>query len=202
MRLFDLEHTSVAYRADFALYGLVSVTMALAMVFFSPPGSAPTLWFWVVGGALAWTLVEYLLHRFVLHGLPPFNAWHAKHHHRPGALIGSPTVLSVSLFLVFVALPAWLLIGEWPACALGFGLVTGYLGYGLTHHATHHVVFPALMRSDWLARRRRWHALHHVSSRRADAADPGQKKGGPYGVSCSFWDRVFGTSNAAPLARK
>jgi len=55
-------------------------------------------------------------------------------------------------------MPAWAAAGLGPATALSFGLVSGYLAYGLTHHATHHAV-PGLGRNNaWLARRRRWHA--------------------------------------------
>jgi hypothetical protein len=98
----------------------------------------------------------------VLHGLPPFSRWHAHHHDRPKALIALPTLLSAGLFALLAVAPAWLVWGPWPACALSFGLVTGYGIYGLTHHATHHRVPGWAQRSAWLSRRRRWHARHHA----------------------------------------
>jgi sterol desaturase/sphingolipid hydroxylase (fatty acid hydroxylase superfamily) len=115
----------------------------------------------------------------VLHGLQPFARWHAEHHLRPAALICAPTVLSASLILLLVFLPALVIGGAWPACALSFGLLTGYLAYAITHHATHH------WRTDnrWLLRRKRWHARHHSASR----------NGGHDGVTSGFWDRVFGS---------
>jgi cyclopropane-fatty-acyl-phospholipid synthase len=196
MPLFTLEHSPTAYRVDFALYGLISVTMASVLLVASPAGSAAQLAAWALGGLLAWSPAEYLLHRFVLHGLPPFQRWHDEHHRRPTALIGSPTLFSISLFATLVALPAWWLLGAWPACALTFGLLTGYLAYGLTHHATHHAVAGLSRHNAWLARRRRWHALHHQAHR----ATPGQAPAGPrvqaghYGVSSALWDHVFGTT--------
>ena len=199
MRPFDLDHSSWAYRADFVLYGTLVAAMALTVLFFSPLSLAPVLWAWVAGGVFAWTLVEYLLHRFVLHGLAPFRDWHAEHHNRPGALIGAPTLLSLGLFVVLVALPAWWLIGSWSTCALMLGLMTGYLGYGLTHHATHHNLVVTTFLRNWLEKRRRWHAVHHLSSKRLPSEAVRQKKGGPYGVTCSFWDHVFGTTNAATV---
>ena len=200
MRPFDLEHSSWAYRADFVLYGMLVAAMALTVLFFSPLSLARVLWAWVAGGVFAWTFVEYLLHRFVLHGLAPFRDWHAEHHNRPVALIVAPTLLSLGLFVVLVALPAWWLIGSWSTCALMLGLMTGYLGYGLTHHATHHTVIPSAVLSNWLAKRRRWHAVHHLFSKRFPFEAVHPKKGGPYGVSSGFWDHVFGTTNAAALA--
>lgn len=180
--LFSLEHSRAAYWADFGCYGLASATMGLALLLASPTGHGLALAGWAAAGMATWTLAEYLLHRFVLHGLPPFNRWHAEHHRRPAALIGSPTLLSASLFAVLAAAPAAWLLGAWPGCALLFGLVTGYLLYGLSHHAMHHAMSPALQRWPWLARRRRWHARHHRA---------GSSPGGHFGVTSGLWDRVF-----------
>jgi hypothetical protein len=37
---------------------------------------------WALGGLGGWTLIEYGLHRFVLHRLPPFQAMQELHHQR------------------------------------------------------------------------------------------------------------------------
>ena len=75
--------------------------------------------------------------------------------------------------------PALLLGGRWHACALTLGVLTGYLGYTITHHMTHH------SRADnaWVKRRKRWHALHHRKLH-----EPGH-----YGVTTGVWDRMFGS---------
>jgi sterol desaturase/sphingolipid hydroxylase (fatty acid hydroxylase superfamily) len=119
------------------------------------------------------------LHRFVLHGIKPFSTWHATHHQRPQALICTPTILSASLIAVLVGVPAWWLNEPWPALAMGFGLLNGYLVYAVTHHAIHH------WRSDneWIRQRKHCHALHHDASRMA----------GFYGVTSVLWDEVLGT---------
>jgi cyclopropane-fatty-acyl-phospholipid synthase len=195
MPWFSLEHSRAAYRLDFALYGAICAAMALALLAGHPATSGWALAGWTAAGGASWTLVEYLLHRHVLHGVPPFKGWHAQHHQRPAALMGSPTLMSLGLFAVFVAAPALWLIGPWPACALTFGLMSGYLAYGLTHHATHHRVPLLDPNSAWLHRRRHWHSLHHASSRRLgpDAPAPGQ-----FGVSCNLWDHVFRTAGRGP----
>lgn len=180
MGLFSMEHGALSYDADFAVYGIAVASGALTLLIAGPSAQAGLLGLLVMLGVVVWTLVEYLLHRFVLHRLPPFRRWHDLHHQRPKALISTPTIFSASLILVLVSLPVWIAAGPWPACAMTLGVMTGYLLYSITHHATHHWHG----RSAWLARRKRWHALHH---HRLDAP-------GYYGVTNSFWDRVFGSA--------
>lgn len=187
MPLLTLEHSPGAYRADFVVYGATSLTMAVALALGHPPGTAAALALWAAAGVAAWSPVEYLLHRFVLHGMAPFDGWHAEHHRRPTALIGSPTLFSAGLFTGLAGLPAWALLGTWPALALVFGLVTGYLAYSLTHHAMHHAAPRWRPIAGWVSTRRRWHARHH-------GALPAGARRGQFGVSSSLWDRVFGTA--------
>ena len=179
MALLALEHSRTAYGADFALYGGAVVILSSLLAWRAPPGLWSMLSLLVLAGLLSWTLIEYLLHRFVLHGLQPFKGWHEEHHARPTALICAPTLLSAVLFFILVFLPALELGNLWAACAVTLGVVSGYLAYAITHHAVHHW----RGNSQWLKKRKHWHALHH-----ACAAEPGR-----YGVSSSFWDRVWGT---------
>jgi len=176
MSLLTLEHGKLAYRADFALYSIAVVSLA-AYLLVSEAGQQvlQTLAF-VLAGLAGWTLIEYLLHRFVLHGMPPFRGWHDAHHKRPVALICAPTIMSASLILFLIFLPAVELLDLERACALTLGMLMGYLAYSVTHHAVHH------WRSSnaWLMQRKRWHALHH------HVEHPGC-----YGVTTAFWDHVF-----------
>ncbi len=178
--LFSIEHSQTAYRADFALYGAASLGLASALLWAGPPGERLALTGLAAGGLVGWSALEYALHRYVLHGLQPFSRWHGEHHARPTALICAPTLLSATLIVVLVFLPALALGGAWPACALTFGVLTGYLAYAVTHHAVHHWHGQ----NAWLMRRKRWHALHHGTR-----ADPGH-----YGVTTGVWDRVFSTA--------
>ncbi len=180
--LFTIEHGKAAYLADFAFY--VAAIAALGSVLFgaAPAGSGTTYLVLSGLGFVSWTLMEYLLHRFVLHGVLPFKRWHEEHHRRPRALICAPTMLSACLVLLLVFLPCLALGNAWHACAFTLGVVTGYLLYAVTHHATHH--WQA--KSPWLRKRKRWHALHHHF---ADSS------GGGYGVSTAFWDHVFASAH-------
>ena len=179
MRLFTLEHSKAAYRADFALYGIAVLALAAFVLFAGPGEQRPVTAAWVLGGIAAWSGIEYVLHRFVLHGLQPFKRWHAEHHQRPSALICIPTTLSALLIGALVFVPAWLAAGLWLASALTLGVLSGYLFYAIVHHATHHWHAGD---SGWLKRRKRWHALHHHAAQRAC-----------FGVTSAFWDHVFGT---------
>ncbi len=178
MEFFRLEHGKAAYRADFVFYGVAICALALALA--SVPRQDPW-WWWlslIVLGLFSWSVIEYALHRYVLHGLQPFQRWHAMHHERPQALIATPTLITAAAFLGLVFAPAWALGSMGAACAWTLGVLIGYLAYALTHHATHHW----RGQGRWLLQRKRHHALHHSKSH-----------GGCYGVTSSLWDVALGT---------
>ena len=179
---FSLEHSKAAYRADFALYGIAVAVLAAFLMTGSPVSKTPEIAAWALAGLAGWTMIEYALHRFVLHGLQPFSRWHAAHHQRPRALICAPTIMSATLIATLVFLPALVLGNLWRASAITLGVLAGYLAFSVTHHATHH------WRADsvWLKRRKQWHALHHNTG-----------PSGCYGVTSAFWDHVFGTTRRA-----
>lgn len=199
MSLFSLEHSSTAYWADFALYALLCLGMAATLLGVGPAGYGIALLLWVMGGVAVWSLLEYLLHRYVLHGVAPFSRWHAEHHLRPRSLIASPIALSLSLFLTMGTLPAWWLLGIWPALALTLGLMASYLAYGLTHHATHRGAPAWIRHNAWLSQRRICHAMHHAAHNieaRGEVCKPCH-----FGVSSSIWDVVFGTRSRVRVWR-
>ncbi|MEO8298957.1 MAG: sterol desaturase family protein [Burkholderiales bacterium] len=180
MGLLTLEHSRAAYRADFVLYGIAVFALASALLVAGPRAQALQIGACVLAGLASWSAVEYALHRFVLHGLQPFRRWHAEHHARPAALIGTPTLLSAALIATLVFLPALLAGTLWQACGLTLGLLIGYLAYAATHHALHHW----RAQSAWLKQRKHWHALHH---HHPDVP-------GCFGVTTAFWDHVFGST--------
>ena len=184
---FNLEHSKAAYRADFGLYAAAVVALA-ALLLDGPRDRWLELGSIALAGLASWSVIEYALHRFVLHGVEPFRSWHAEHHQRPTALICAPTILSATLIAVLVFLPALLCIGLWRATALTLGVLTGYLAYAITHHATHH------WRADsaWLRQRKRWHGLHHH----------GGLQPACFGVTSALWDHVLGSGPRAAAAAR
>jgi cyclopropane-fatty-acyl-phospholipid synthase len=188
MGLLTTEHGRKGYLADFVLYAVASTTLAVWLVVAAPRERWAEIMAFAFVGLVGWTFVEYALHRFVLHGLQPFRRWHAEHHRRPRALIGTPTILSATLITALVFIPALVLSDLWRASALTFGLLSGYLAYAVVHHALHHWHGQGV----WLRQARRQHALHH-----SPVAEPAR-----YGVTSAFWDVVFRTNGGNAGARR
>jgi cyclopropane-fatty-acyl-phospholipid synthase len=186
MKLMSLEHGRLAYWGDFVVHGAALGWLTWHLCLYTAAWTLVLAVPLVVLGGAAWTLTEYLLHRCVLHGMPPFKRWHALHHARPQALIAGPTVLSSALLLL-VAWPLWWALPLWAAQAWMAGFLAGYLLYGLLHHTLHQALHAAWPTDrglrGWLHRRRRWHALHHHGQ--------GARC---YGVTTGFWDRRLGSS--------
>ena len=83
--------TKWGYYADFVLYPALVVALGLHALWREPSNLAGDWALAVLGGVVAWTFLEYLLHRVVLHHLQPFKRWHELHHARPLDLIGTPS---------------------------------------------------------------------------------------------------------------
>jgi cyclopropane-fatty-acyl-phospholipid synthase len=132
------------------------------------------------GGIVAWTLFEYLLHRWLLHGaIAAIRREHARHHGQPKATISTPTfVIPICATLVAAALSTILSAGE--AVLLTFGIYAGYNYFAIIHHMLHHHP-DVLGRISYYEEQVRLHDIHH--------AEPEVL----FGISNSLWDRVFRT---------
>ncbi|MCB0639501.1 MAG: sterol desaturase family protein [Lewinella sp.] len=139
-----------------------------------------------VGGMLLFTLVEYVIHRWVYHPHEGASAAfvkftdtvHGVHHDHPKdkQRLAMPPVLSVVVGTLLLGIFR-LLLGQYAFASLA-GFMVGYALYLLIHFSVHifrkpHNVFGALWTN---------HALHHYG-------DPNTM----YGVSSPLWDHVFGT---------
>lgn len=175
-----MRQTKFGYFADFVVYPL---TIVLLVGYGLRGGSAREAPYFValfVFGAMLWTLVEYLLHRFVFHEVVFIRDLHDAHHGEPTAYVGSPAALGLLAFAALCFAPLWLVFGSFVACSLTGGLMLGYLGYLTIHHGVHHWRITPGSRLYILKHR---HARHHYA-----------KIEGNYGVTTLFWDSVFRTS--------
>ncbi len=179
---FKLEHGRLAYFADLWFYALASVGWILGLVVMA--WSWPTAW--QVGsflafamGLLSWSLLEYGIHRFVFHGVQPFQRWHQAHHDRPRAFIASPTWVSVGIFLGVVVWPAYRWTPIWLGLSLSGGIFAGSAAYSWVHHYVH----QHRTQSAWMMSCKVWHALHHRPALEIC-----------YGVTSPLWDKVFKTT--------
>jgi dihydroceramide fatty acyl 2-hydroxylase len=144
-----------------------------------------------LGGMLAWTLAEYVLHRYVFHWSNE-TAWgkrihfllHGVHHEYPSDKdrLVMPLLTSGPLALLFYVL---FMVTMGPAIGEPFfaGFVVGYLFYDGTHYFVHHFV-PT---TRWGRLLRRHHMTHHHADHQ-----------GGFGVSTPLWDLVF---RSMPLKR-
>ena len=169
----------IGYYADFYVYPVVIAGLATYAIWQGPEGAWSTWLSAFVAGAALWTLVEYLLHRFVLHHVPYIKDMHDAHHEDQQALIGAPIWVSLSLMVVVVLIPLSLIAEQNVAIGLACGLMLGHFWYGSVHHILHHwKIKPG---SYWFRLKRR-HMLHHHFDEM-----------GNFGVTSGFWDVVFGT---------
>jgi sterol desaturase/sphingolipid hydroxylase (fatty acid hydroxylase superfamily) len=180
--------SKTAYYGEFAIYGAV---ITAAAIIADMRGTAHDLSVWLlatVAGVMVWTLIEYVVHRYVFHWMPVFSPMHGAHHEAPLALVGTPTWVSLLVIFTFVFAPAWALGSLNIASGMAVGVMAGFQWYGLVHHAIHHRKPRMIARRLIIASRR--HAQHHYSTQ------PGN-----FGVTTSFWDRVFGTVLTTSMER-
>lgn len=167
-----------SYRADFAVYPILAATAASLALAHATRAQGEAGMIALLAGVLVWTLVEYVLHRWVLHRLQPFKRLHEVHHANPSGFIGTPTWFSAALFMAL-----WgALAATMPRAIAGgliAGLMLGYLAYTLLHDALHH---RRARPGGWLHRAKLRHARHHRPGARTD-----------FGVSTDLWDRLFAT---------
>ena len=169
----------VSFFADFYIYPTLAVAL-VAIAFAVAPDQWLASCLAVLIGAMVWTLVEYLLHRFMLHRVPWIREQHAAHHNSHQDLIGTPTWLSLGLTLVTVLFPAILITNLALGSGFTAGFMLGYLWYVAVHYAVHH---RTAQTGSYFSRLQRRHAVHH----HYDVM-------GNFGVSSGLWDYVFLTN--------
>ena len=137
-------------------------------------------------GLLAWSLTEYIMHRFLFHYQPTSTVgkrihfiFHGVHHDYPNdknRLVMAPVVSIPLAFLYYFVFN--LILGKFYVAPFFSGFVLGYLFYDMTHYAIHHFTFKGGL---WM-KLKTHHMIHHYRDH-----DHG------YGVSSKFWDLIFRT---------
>ncbi|KAK0652003.1 hypothetical protein B0T16DRAFT_405183 [Cercophora newfieldiana] len=141
-------------------------------------------------GLAIWTLLEYILHRFLFHldewlpdnrvGITMHFLLHGVHHYLP--MDKYRLVMPPTLFIVLAA-PFWKLAHaifywDWSVATTVYcGGIFGYICYDLTHYFLHHQNLPL-----WYKQLKKYHLEHHFLD---------YQNG--FGVTSRFWDTVFGT---------
>jgi 4-hydroxysphinganine ceramide fatty acyl 2-hydroxylase len=137
-------------------------------------------------GVLIWTLLEYIVHRWVFHYQPKTRIGkllhfiiHGVHHDYPndGSRLVLPPVFSIPLAVLAYFSFTFVFGGFAPAVLAGLGF--GYVCYDMIHYATHHFRMKRGI-GLWL---KQYHLRHHYKDDEAG-----------YGVSSPLWDYVFRTT--------
>lgn len=145
-------------------------------------------------GAFFFTLIEYVMHRYLYH-IPADtekkrkfqHTIHGVHHDHPRdkSRLALPPILSVVLAVVFISLYR-LIMGNF-GYAFGGGFLFGYSTYLAAHYAIHMYKPPQnFLNIIW-----KHHNLHHFVG-----------DDGAFGVSSPFWDHVFGTMPSSPKRKE
>lgn len=177
--LFSSRMTPFTFMLDFYAYP-VFIIIALSI---GALGMRHEVWWYgpalLILGYAIWTLVEYLMHRYVFHHVPGVKPLHMAHHADAHDLIGQPTIVSFTLILVLGYLPSVYLFGGYAGCFPFVGLMAGYLAFSSVHFIVHHA---EQSKFGFIRKLKRGHAIHHYGNNKFN-----------FGVTTLFWDRVFGT---------
>lgn len=163
-----------AYAADF------SCPCIFAYLGMHHASSWPAIIFSSLFGLFFFSLIEYAVHRWLLHD--PRSALfylHDAHHNNPEK---TSAFLFPTSFLLLM--PVWCLL-TWglhfqQASYFLMGLSGGYFYFDTLHHVEHTTRINQIP-FRWLKKRWAFHSVHH----RIDQSN--------FGVISSFWDYVFGT---------
>jgi sterol desaturase/sphingolipid hydroxylase (fatty acid hydroxylase superfamily) len=170
--------------------------LALFAYVFRAPHRAAVLGF-AAAGAFSWTLVEYLVHRYVLHGRFPdgpgvvrhflhvrFDHLHWEHHERPWDAnhINGRVQDTLPFVIALGVLAAPFPLHTAPVFLAA--VVQCYVIEEWIHHSVHFYHF----RNPYFRYIRKHHLFHH-SPRGAEIG---------YGLTNGFWDVVLGTRIPEP----
>jgi len=187
VRVFKNDHLEKLTKSDPVItmffYGFLILLFLYLNDKYSDRGTFESIIFYVSGLA-GWSLMEYILHRFILHiddyipGLKRFHyILHGAHHENPKddeRLFIPPVPGAVVAGLMF---GFWYLFLGWGALAFMAGICSGYLVFSFMHYTIHTNPKTVLFRKMCIH-----HTLHHYKDRTK-----------AFGVTSPLWDKVFRT---------
>lgn len=176
------------------------VAVFAAVLGFGRPASLITTASAVALGFLGWTLLEYLVHRYVLHGRfengpgvrgvlhRAFDHLHVEHHARPwdgrhvNGTLKDTLVPALGFFAIALAL------GSRFALVVVASLLLFYVVEEWVHHSVHFYAF----RGRYFRYIRSHHMKHHALRGPASG----------YGLTSDVWDRALGTPVGSMAAER
>jgi dihydroceramide fatty acyl 2-hydroxylase len=187
----DLEAEARTARGRLYPVAITYTAYAMVVIALGVRADGPMAVAFACGGIAAWTLIEYLVHRHILHGRFPdgpgwwqhalhrlFDPSHGDHHLRPwdGRHVnGGLDTLPVAVLLVAASflgpLPTWPVL---MAAVLQCYVIEEWVHYALHFHRCRWRYFEYIRR----------HHLYHHGARGRDVA---------FGLTSGMWDVALGT---------
>ncbi|XP_024393781.1 dihydroceramide fatty acyl 2-hydroxylase FAH2 isoform X1 [Physcomitrium patens] len=145
--------------------------------------------FFMASGAFVWTLIEYILHRYLFH-MKTSGYWtntlhyflHGFHHKHPmdgTRLVFPPVIAGIILVAIwFVTEPLVIFLGRPAKLSMFSGGLLMYIAYDLTHYFLHF----GTPTNEMSRKLKRLHFDHHFKDQSTS-----------FGVTTHFWDKVFDT---------
>lgn len=189
--MFSLKTVDYFFRWRFWTAPLLFVPVSVGFIYYAISSlhvAISTLAISFSGGLALWTLFEYCMHRFTFHTIAKIARLkhvhyvvHGMHHAYPTdpVRVIFPPFFS-AIFGSVIGIAMFLLISPSLAAGIFSGFILGYAWYEFMHYAAHHIKWKI----SWFKNLKRHHLLHHHSMSFKDKN---------FGVTTSFWDRVFGT---------
>ncbi|NWR60104.1 FA2H hydroxylase, partial [Bucorvus abyssinicus] len=140
-------------------------------------------------GMFLWSLLEYLIHRFVFHMKPPASNYylitlhfllHGQHHKSPfdsSRLVFPPVPASLVIGFFYGVLR--LMLPEVLGLSVFVGGLCGYVIYDMMHYYLH---YGSPKKGSYLYGLKAYHVKHHFEHQKAG-----------FGISTRFWDHPFRT---------
>lgn len=144
-------------------------------------------------GVFVYSLVEYLMHRFLYHWEPEnkfirfitadVGRHHMRHHREPSDYKAAINAVQTPVIILCSFMATWVFVmpepieGFWLASVLAGSM--NYIAQELIHFGTHHMP----MDNRLLAIVKRHHMLHHYREENSN-----------FGLFWTFWDRLLGTA--------
>ncbi|WP_162463140.1 sterol desaturase family protein [Paenibacillus psychroresistens] len=126
------------------------------------------VWIAAVIGIIWFYLVEYIVHRFILHGyfakwMPKAYKGHDMHHENPNDIeyLLTPNIYNISYHIGFGATVFLVTQNFHLACAFMLGITFYQLYYEWSHFVTHRSIRPLTPWGRWM---KKFHLLHHFKS--------------------------------------
>ncbi|MBN8712517.1 MAG: sterol desaturase family protein [Xanthomonadales bacterium] len=167
-------------RANYWLEVVVDAVLGFALLVVGArlgAGGVPGVALAVVLGLFVFSFIEYFFHRWMFHThIPLFEQGHRKHHENPLGYDSLPFFLPAMVLVVLTVLLGLVLPTGFALVLMG-AVTIGYVIYGLSHFAIHHLRF----RQAWL---RRWAGAHQIHHFHPETN---------FGVTTLFWDDMLGT---------